>query len=204
MSRMKIWAWLLEGAGNCHLFLPGGRDYLVEWWRWPWSGLSLHTAVYQMSRCYKTINPSMAWDAHICHGKWHPSSVNTVVFHQPSACRIGWCIVRYAFSVIAHWAISGEKKMTRSGSVNEMFQRQRWFWKVGPHSPLWLYLALIKLPVFQLCKSMKSIRISRRSYFLKAKIGLSWWRQWISSLSREWTRGGCRDGGEKEICSAIN
>lgn len=37
-----------------------------------------------------------------------PYSVNTRVFHPPSACWNEWCIGRCTFSVIARWMISGK------------------------------------------------------------------------------------------------
>lgn len=96
---MKMWGRLLRLASDHRLFS----------WVQRLSGWVIEVALISPSlwmqlyiRCQpaaKTINPSLAGDVHIYRCKWLPDSVNTPVFHQPSACRSGWCIDRRSFCV---------------------------------------------------------------------------------------------------------
>lgn len=109
MNRMKTWDRLLRLARDHHLFFPGAEII----WLSDRGGLDQPSPCIQpYIRCHtaaKTINPSLAWDAHIYHGKWYRYSVNTPVFHQATARRSGWCIAHRTFSVIAQ-RMRSEKK----------------------------------------------------------------------------------------------
>ena len=198
---MKIWDLPLELASNHHLFLPGEEIILLS----DGGGLD-RPSLPACSRISdvtlpQNINPSPAQDAHIYHGKWRhppppppPPSVNTPVFPQPSASGIGWCIARWTFSVIARWVISGGKNWQGEAPWMKCFPQAKMALKTWSllHTflfPFWLYLGLIKLPAFELYKSIKSIRISCRSY------------------SEEGGGGGeeaCRDGENESVHWAEN